>query len=104
MSEENEEYYPITNYFTVAVLKTKRDIADFCDLQMKRADTRKEFCAKTRQLFVDLVLRDGPICKHCGANTNLTVDHIQPVQWGGTNDMGNLQLLCRNCNSRKGAR
>lgn len=31
-----------------------------------------------------------------------TVDHVMPVALGGTNDVSNLQLLCRSCNSRKG--
>lgn len=31
------------------------------------------------------------------------VDHIQPLCRGGTNDRANLQLLCANCNLRKGA-
>lgn len=31
----------------------------------------------------------------------LTVDHIRPRSRGGTNDLTNLQILCRNCNSSK---
>lgn len=34
----------------------------------------------------------------------LTIDHIYPVALGGTNDLSNLQTLCRQCNSAKGAR
>jgi 5-methylcytosine-specific restriction endonuclease McrA len=33
-----------------------------------------------------------------------TIDHIIPVSRGGTNDVDNLRLLCRSCNSKKGAR
>ena len=33
---------------------------------------------------------------------NLQVDHIRPVALGGTNDLYNLQLLCRSCNEKKG--
>ena len=33
---------------------------------------------------------------------NLTVDHIKPQSKGGTDHIGNLQLLCAACNSTKG--
>ncbi len=33
---------------------------------------------------------------------NLQVDHIKPVKLGGRNDLKNLQLLCRSCNTKKG--
>lgn len=34
-------------------------------------------------------------------STDLTVDHITPKAYGGTDDVNNLQVLCRACNSRK---
>lgn len=43
-------------------------------------------------------------CEQCGANADLTVDHIVPIARGGGNDSANLRVLCRSCNSRKGAR
>jgi len=46
--------------------------------------------------------RDGYQCGHCGSTVDLTIDHIQPVIWGGSNDPSNLQTLCRSCNSVKG--
>lgn len=48
--------------------------------------------------------RDGWECQECGSHCDLTVDHITPVVLGGSDDMANLQTLCRSCNSRKGAR
>jgi hypothetical protein len=47
---------------------------------------------------------DGDQCRACGATDQLTVDHIWPQEWWGTNNRINLQTLCRPCNSRKGAR
>ena len=35
---------------------------------------------------------------------NFTIDHVVPVSRGGTDYIGNLQLLCGHCNSRKGNR
>ncbi|MCW6035593.1 HNH endonuclease [Spirulina subsalsa FACHB-351] len=45
--------------------------------------------------------RDGGCCRSCGSTQNLEVDHIIPLAKGGTNDLSNLQALCRPCNRRK---
>lgn len=47
-------------------------------------------------------LRDNYRCRHCSAAENLTIDHIKPVAAGGTDDITNLQTLCRRCNAIKG--
>lgn len=74
-------------------------------LPMTEAEKRQaRFAKKSRTYFARLVLRDGPFCKACGTTDNLCVDHIIPMSRGGSDDMDNLQLLCRRCNSRKGAR
>ena len=49
----------------------------------------------------------GGNCAGCGEHflpQNLTVDHIIARSVGGTDHIGNLQLLCGNCNSIKGNR
>lgn len=43
----------------------------------------------------------GSACLRCGATGILSVDHVVPVSKGGTNDIGNLQPLCKPCNSTK---
>jgi HNH endonuclease len=48
--------------------------------------------------------RDGFACKACGADQNLTIDHVIPELKGGSNEDENLQTLCRKCNSKKGSR
>ena len=62
---------------------------------------RKSIPAKLRhQVFV----RDGYRCVECGATnkeTTLEIDHIIPVSKGGTNDIDNLQTLCKTCNRKK---
>lgn len=41
-------------------------------------------------------------CRYCGSTEDLTVDHIIPRTFGGTNKRENLQTLCRSCNLEKG--
>lgn len=48
--------------------------------------------------------RDGRVCDECGATDDLSIDHRIPESKGGGDDLGNLRVLCRPCNSRKGAR
>lgn len=41
------------------------------------------------------------MCEMCGSTKDLTTDHITPKARGGTDHISNLQVLCRQCNSRK---
>lgn len=40
-------------------------------------------------------------CKYCKSTENLTIDHKISKVHGGTDDIKNLQCLCRRCNSIK---
>jgi CRISPR/Cas system Type II protein with McrA/HNH and RuvC-like nuclease domain len=46
--------------------------------------------------------RDNSTCQHCETQERLTIDHIIPVSRGGSDELDNLQILCRSCNARKG--
>lgn len=48
--------------------------------------------------------RDGNRCQACPSTTDLTIDHVFPQILGGGNDPSNLRVLCRSCNSSKGAK
>ena len=50
----------------------------------------------------DLQKSKCPVCKQHLANHH--IDHIVPLSRGGTNDFGNLQLLCPACNLNKHAK
>jgi hypothetical protein len=45
--------------------------------------------------------RDKYRCVNCGSHRDLCVDHIHPESLGGEAVLGNLQTLCRPCNSKK---
>lgn len=65
-----------------------------------RDNMRKE----ARKRLPELIARDGNKCQRCGTTDKITVDHIVPLARGGTNDLENLQLLCKLCNGVKGDR
>ena len=44
------------------------------------------------------------MCVKCGSKDRLEIDHIKPVSKGGTDDLSNLQILCKHCNCSKGAK
>jgi hypothetical protein len=56
-----------------------------------------------RALRLAVFERDGGRCADCGATFELQFDHVIPVSLGGATTAANLQVLCGDCNRRKGA-
>ncbi len=40
-------------------------------------------------------------CSFCGTTEKITIDHIIPISRSGNHSVGNLQPLCKSCNSSK---
>lgn len=58
-----------------------------------------------RHLFKRLAEFWGRACVYCGTRTErLAIEHIVPKVRGGADDLTNLTLACRQCNSRKGVK
>lgn len=66
--------------------------------------------SKTPRICIPLAVRqyvlerDRCQCQSCGqtgSEATLEVDHIVSLQSGGSNDISNLQVLCRHCNQKK---
>jgi 5-methylcytosine-specific restriction endonuclease McrA len=62
--------------------------------------TRRRIKPEIRAIVLE---RDGHACVLCDAKEDLTLDHIFPHVEGGSDDPVNLRVLCRSCNSSKGA-
>ena len=64
------------------------------------------FTGKKSKRKILLLFRQGWVCNRCDhifpSGNDLTVDHILPRSEGGQTKLNNLQLLCRDCNEKKG--
>lgn len=64
---------------------------------------RRHRFQKLKHVLMSMIRARGVgACASCGSRSDLVLDHIIPIRWGGTNDEVNLQLLCGACNSAKG--
>lgn len=57
------------------------------------AGVRAEFL-KIRPLIMNSL---SPSCQNCGSSDFLEIHHIVPILFGGTNNIGNLAVLCGSC-------
>lgn len=58
--------------------------------QPKNVAIRKEETAIKREI-------NQNVCHRCGSTEKLEIHHMIPVSMGGTNDKGNLIILCHEC-------
>jgi HNH endonuclease len=84
-----------------AVLDTLVKISKRQLVVTKAADTSRHIPQDVKNAVWQ---RDGGKCVQCGSSSYLEFDHIIPHTKGGANTVGNIQLLCRNCNLKKSDR
>lgn len=68
---------------------------------------RTEFSSQRSLLVLQMIEAGVPyVCAHegCDIAEILTIDHVAPLSKGGTDELKNLQFLCRSHNSAKGDR
>ena len=81
-----------------------RMLAEYRNSIPEKKRRRQEASKACKQLRDRIFMRDHGICRICGRpvkTKEVSIDHIKPVILGGTDDIWNLQLAHRRCNSRK---
>lgn len=94
---------------SAAPVRTQRghvNLCSICRIAREKAiyQARIKWNRDKRKLGNKIFDRDGYKCVVCGAGKNLTIDHIIPLVYGGSNEESNLQTMCGKCNTSKGAR
>jgi HNH endonuclease len=88
----------VRNLRQTAVFVTERDLQAMAT-QIRETPGRPSI---PREVQTAVWRRDQGVCCNCGSNESLEFDHIIPLAMGGGNTERNLQLLCEDCNRRKG--
>jgi len=78
------------------------------DVKLRKHRIRAAGGKFTRKEWESVKKSQNYLCKICGEEKELTIDHIMPIKpktgKGGTNHIDNIQALCMECNRIKGNR
>ena len=95
--------------------KKLRHLCMSCEINPPKKESKKSnvvtrnfyLSQQWRSLRFDALMKYGRACLACGRTApevKLHVDHIKPRAAGGSNDLGNAQVLSREENLAKGAK
>lgn len=73
--------------------------------KQRRTERFKQLKINTKlkkQLFGHLFISSCYYCKQVFIVAQLTIEHIIPLSWDGTNDAENVTLACKPCNHARG--
>lgn len=76
-------------------------INDPKNIHYETSPERYSWLRVRKQRSKEIYSRDEHKCKYCGSTNKLEIDHIIPLAMGGSNDLDNLQILCKKCNRKK---
>lgn len=71
--------------------------------RLRKQTTQRQREPISRDVQAAVWKRDNGRCVRCGTEDDLQFDHIIPVAKGGGNAADNIQVMCGDCNRRKGA-
>jgi 5-methylcytosine-specific restriction enzyme A len=113
---------PFDAYLSIKLRNAIKDILSFSDIDLEQSSTFSGYQAAKKFINgvvisrryvspkkrMDVFEKYKFKCAYCGATSldgvSLEVDHIIPISRGGSNELENLQILCRPCNSGKSDR
>jgi 5-methylcytosine-specific restriction endonuclease McrA len=55
-----------------------------------------------KKLFSDVAFAPCCYCRNVFFISQLTIEHLVPLSYGGTNDESNIDLACAPCNQKRG--
>lgn len=82
---------------------SQRDMSAIHKLQTSGKKSTKRCVSETKKKYV--ASQQNWICRKCNKKLNHTfeVDHVIRLENGGTNEVNNLEALCRECHGQKTA-
>jgi 5-methylcytosine-specific restriction enzyme A len=73
-------------------------LMDLASMHFRKQSKR---IALSPDVIQEVLQRQEGVCVMCKSVTKLQIDHIRPLANGGTNDLSNLQGLCKTCHREK---